>query len=261
MNFRKVIQTYGYPIISKEVSKRVSEYHNAERKGTLESSNAYKEFNGILLSNDGQKSIYNKEKWKFLVESDFKISNKCCDIMKKKPLHQYEKQTGFHAIVGTLAEESQSRKKSWYKTGCNAFDSKTPISKPMSFWTEQDVLEYINKYVQPIMETLWKQAQFSHGSMRKKARKQLKKINYIRYSYASVYGEILQDDNGKYYTTGCNRTGCVFCGFGCHLEKEPNRFQMLKETHPKLWNYCMKPWDDGGLGMKKVLQYIGVKYE
>lgn len=43
-------------------------------------------------------------------------------------------------------------------------------------------------------------------------------------------------------TTGCKRTGCVLCGFGCHLEKEPNRFQMLKETHPKFHNllYILK---------------------
>ena len=79
--------------------------------------------------------------------------------------------------------------------------------------------------------------------------------------YASVYGEIVQDKNGKYATTGCKRTGCIFCGFGAHLEKEPNRFQMLKKTHPKLWEYCMKDWDKGGLGMKDVLEYINVKTE
>ena len=67
--------------------------------------------------------------------------------------------------------------------------------------------------------------------------------------------------NGKYYTTGENRTGCIFCGFGCHLENEPNRFQRLKKTHPKLWKYCMKEWNDGGLGMKKVLDYVNVKIE
>ena len=148
--------------------------------------------------------------------------------MKKKPAKKYEKETGNKAILGTMACESQARKTAWLKNGCNAFDSKRPISQPMSFWTEQDVLRYIKEF----------------------------KIHY-----ASVYGEIKQDENGKYYTTGYNRTGCVFCGFGCHLEKEPNRFQRLKETHPKLWNYCMKPWDEGGLGMKEVLDYIGVKYE
>jgi 3'-phosphoadenosine 5'-phosphosulfate sulfotransferase (PAPS reductase)/FAD synthetase len=98
----------------------------------------------------------------------------------------------------------------------------------MSFWTEQDVLEYIVKYDLPV---------------------------------ASVYGEIRQDENGKWHTTGCNRTGCMFCMYGCHLEKEPNRFQRLKQTHPKVWEYCMKPIEDGGLGMREVLEFIGVKME
>lgn len=45
------------------------------------------------------------------------------------------------------------------------------------------------------------------------------------------------------------------------MEKEPNRFQRLKETHPKQWEYCMKPVEEGGLGMREVLDYIGVKVE
>ena len=64
----------------------------------------------------------------------------------------------------------------------------------------------------------------------------------------------------KIYDMGYDRTGCVFCMFGCHLEKGENRFQRLKRTHPQLWSYCMKPWNDGGLGMKEVLTYIGVDY-
>lgn len=148
--------------------------------------------------------------------------------MKKKPVKKYEKESGNRPIIATMACESRMRKTAWLKNGCNAFDSKRPISQPMSFWTEQDVLRYIKDF---------------------------------NISYASVYGDIIKDEIGKYCTTGCHRTGCVFCGFGCHLEKEPNRFQKLKQTHPKLWNYCMKPWDEGGLGMKEVLEYIGVKYE
>lgn len=83
--------------------------------------------------------------------------------------------------------------------------------------------------------------------------------------------EIQQDENNQYYTTGRNRTGCVFCMFGCHLEKEPNRFQRLKETHPKLYDYCInggKYNEDGvwqpskdGLGIGHVLDFIGVNYK
>lgn len=56
-------------------------------------------------------------------------------------------------------------------------------------------------------------------------------------------------------------SGCIFCGFGAHLEKEPNRFQCLKKTHPQIWEWCMKSTCQGGLGMREVLDYISVKTE
>lgn len=64
------------------------------------------------------------------------------------------------------------------------------------------------------------------------------------------------DPQDRLTTTGCNRTGCMFCMFGCHLEKEPNRFQRMKVTHPKQYAYCMDK-----LGLRDVLEYIGVPYE
>ena len=87
--------------------------------------------------------------------------------------------------------------------------------------------------------------------------------------YASVYGDIFMDENGKYHTTGAERTGCMFCMFGCHLEKAPNRFQKLSATHPKIYDYCIGGgaevdgvWqpNNKGLGLGKVLDYIGVDY-
>ena len=236
MNFKKVIQTYGYPVATKEVSKRVYEYHNAKKKGRLEKSLAYKEFNGIRQARNGD-SFYNKSKWKFLTEADFLISHKCCDIMKKKPSKKYEKETGKVPYIGTMACESKARETSWKIHGCNAFDSKRPSSNPLSFWTENDILTYLHTYNIP---------------------------------YCSVYGDIVEtgktikglySDVPELKTTGCNRTGCMFCMFGCHLEKEPNRFQRMKETHPKQYEYMLKPLEEGGLGMKHVLDYIGVKYE
>lgn len=65
----------------------------------------------------------------------------------------------------------------------------------------------------------------------------------------------------KIYDMGYDRTGCVFCMFGAHLDKEPNRFQKLQRTHPELWRYCMKPYDDGGLGLREVLEFMGIPYE
>lgn len=63
------------------------------------------------------------------------------------------------------------------------------------------------------------------------------------------------------YDMGYERTGCIFCAFGAHLDTQPTRFQRLQKTHPKLWRYCMRDWDAGGLGLRQVLEYIGVPYE
>lgn len=227
--FRTVLEKYGYPIISKEVSKVIYDARSALSKGNIDSY-ALKQINDEYINpKTGELSVqYNKGKWKFLIDAPFVMSNRCCNVMKKSPAHKFDKQSGLKPIIGTMASESKQRKSQWLQSGCNSFDANNPSSKPISFWLEQDVLEYLYKYKIP---------------------------------YASVYGNIEIDKNGRYYTTGCNRTGCIFCGYGCHLEKEPNKFQMLKETHPKLWEYCMKPWNDGGLGMREVLEYIGVKVE
>lgn len=50
------------------------------------------------------------------------------------------------------------------------------------------------------------------------------------------------------------------CAFGAHLESCPNRFQQMQVSHPKQYDYCMRPVDQGGLGMAKVLDYIGVDH-
>lgn len=215
MNFRQVIEKFGYPFISKEVSHKVAcVAKNPNSK--------YKRY-----FDESKKSMFNCSKWSFLLDAPFKLENKCCDVMKKAPINSYEKKTGKCKITGILAEESQIRIQRWMQNGCNSFKNKT--SQPLSFWTEQDVLRYI-------------------------------KENNL--TIASVYGDIVPIDNQislfdtDLKTTGCNRTGCMFCGFGCHLEKSPNRFEKMKETHPKQYEYIMRDWDKGGLGYKKVIDWI-----
>lgn len=121
----------------------------------------------------------------------------------------------------------------------------------MAFWTEQDVLTYI-------------------------------KTRDIK--ICSVYGEVVEDydktegvegqltisdlegwenygifdaERPPLKTTGCNRTGCMFCGYGCHLEKPgQGRFERMKETHPKQYDYIMRPKEQGGLNYKEVIDWI-----
>jgi hypothetical protein len=48
----------------------------------------------------------------------------------------------------------------------------------------------------------------------------------------------------------------MFCGYGCHLEKGEGRFERMKKTHPKQYDYIMRPWEQGGLNYKEVIDWI-----
>lgn len=64
------------------------------------------------------------------------------NIMKERPLHRYNQETGRKQIIATMACESARRQSVYLKIGCNAYHKRDPTSQPMSFWTEQDVLAY-----------------------------------------------------------------------------------------------------------------------
>lgn len=44
---------------------------------------------------------------------------------------------------------------------------------------------------------------------------------------------------------GYTRNGCMYCGFGVHLEPaETNRYKKLKETHPLQYAYFINNFGD-----------------
>lgn len=239
MSFPEVLTKYGYPVIAKETSKVV--YY--ARRGSGWAVNC---LNGLDKHGNESKFKERFKKYKFLMGAPFELSPLCCDVMKKGPAKKYEAATGRKPVVATMTEESEQRQSSWLRYGCNSFEGDRPMSKPMSFWTEQDVLQYLKMTGIP---------------------------------YASVYGEIVEenaqlhlfDDEppSKLQTTGCARTGCMYCMFGIMSDKEPNRFQRMKKTHPRQYAYCiggghfengiLKP-DKTGLGIGKILDFIGKPY-
>lgn len=235
ISFRKVVELYGYPVVSKKVSRQIRDLQNASEKNR-NVCNLY--LTGITSSGKECKSRKLADKWIKLTSAPFKCSEQCCDVLKKAPLHKYQKKTRQMPIMATMAEESRDRREAWFLNGCNAFEAKKPRSAPMSFWTEQDILQYL-------------------------------KITGI--PYASVYGEIKENDDGTLCTTGVKRTGCTFCMFGSAIEKAPNRFQQMKYSHPKLYDYCIgggafdsngiwKPTNEG-LGQGYILDYCGIPYK
>lgn len=213
MTFKQAVDTAGWSWPSKEISDII--YYARQGKQW-----AIDRLSGKSRKNDTCNLFRrNTVKWAGVVDAPFKISKKCCYIMKKSPFFKYTTRTGLHPYVGNMASESLLRVQSWKRYGCNIYSGRHPKSAPMSFWTEQDVLQYI----------------LDNGL-----------------KIPSVYGDIKKDDDGKLYTTGEQRTGCIFCPCGCHLEKgDKRRFIRLHKTHPKLYNYCMNQ-----LGMKPILDYI-----
>jgi len=199
MSFVEVLKKYGYPVISKEQAQCLYSYKHTKSEKVKRK----------VIFGDKNGHFKLSKKYTPLLESGFDVSNKCCEIMKKKPANIYFKATNRKPFLGIMASESILRTSSWFRYGCNAFEAKTPSSKPMSFWTDKDVWEYI-------------------------------KMKNLPYS--------------KIYDMGYSRTGCVFCGFGLQLEKEPTRLQLLEKTHPKLHDYVLNK-----LGLKEILDFMNAE--
>jgi len=219
LSFKQVIEKYGYAVGSKKVAMMARILRHPHDKNV-----ATRNLHTTGYTQDGRyiPDMKMPAKWMKLVDAPFEVSDKCCNALKKEPFHDFGKQSGKRPFLGMKATDSRFRRMSYMKTGCNIYDGQNPVSNPLSFWTEQDILKYLCKYNLPT---------------------------------ASVYGNIVESD-GILSTTGMQRTGCMWCLFGISEEKTPNRLQILKELHPKLYDYAIND-----LNLKQVLEYIGVKYE
>lgn len=236
MSFVQVLTKYGYPIASKEVAQAIYECQKARFDGRELPSYRVEKLKGTYIDpKTGELSNYNMEKWGFLLDAPFRISHRCCNVMKKNVSHKYERETNRKPILGTMASESRLRTQKWIKYGCNAFYNDRPTSSPLSFWRETDILEYIHTYNLDIPD---------------------------------VYGEIVKDyKDGQYElfdkdvpytTTGVDRTGCVFCLFS--IGQDPEKLLKLKELEPKKYDYVMRGGKFDDKGMWIPYQGLGYKF-
>lgn len=226
MGLKEIIRQYGWCFPSKDVAQAI--WYARQGKQW-----AVNKLHG--LDRNGKRSEYRQQyiKWLPLFESELLISPYCCIKQKEEPVALYEKQTGRHPILALMAEESARRKEAYLRTGCNSFESKRPLSKPMGFWTEQDILQY-------------------------------KLQNRIE--IAEPYGDVVEAGQvpgqisflpacGKLICTGEQRTGCMFCPVGCHLT-DFSKFKRLKTYNPKLYDFCMEE-----LGERKLLDWVKRNYK
>ncbi|WP_058910958.1 phosphoadenosine phosphosulfate reductase family protein [Entomohabitans teleogrylli] len=213
--FNEVWKKYGLPIGSKKVAKMIRVLQEGDNGKNTNMHRLYD--TGINSKGEIAKSWKIPEKWRVYVNDQApRITDLCCDFLKKEPLDTYAKESGRHGISAIMADEGGARE---MRTQCNVYEGKRPNCAPMLFWLESDVWEYINTRGVEICEVYFD-----------------REINGCR-----VPAE--------------KRTGCMFCGFGVHLEKGMNRFQRMAISHPRQHSIVIDR-----MGMGRALDLINVKY-
>lgn len=274
-NKSAVIREFGFPVLSKEIAGKISLLqHPSEKNATVR--------HAIITGETGEYGGYRKgtrmkmsQKWleKFggyeneaedvnYERPDFLVSDKCCYYLKEKPCNDYAKESGRYPYMGLMASEGGRRQKALMLHGCNYISPGTKRSCPFAIFNRQDVLQLVLE-----METWIKEPE---NWQRFRARHKMNTGIDLGETppetiVPEIYGKIVQDSDGTLRTTKAQRTGCSMCGFGIHLEKRPHRFDYLRQTNPKEWEYQMyrigRDVHGNEIGWGHVLDYIGVGWK
>jgi hypothetical protein len=196
---------------------------------------------------------------------DFLVSDKCCYYLKEKPCDDWAKEHNSYPYLGMMASEGGQREEALVEHGCNYYGATVMRSAPFAIFVRNDILrlavemdKWYHEHIE-LFEELYYQQPYSRD----------KDGNIIPYEpletiIPTAYGEIAQHENGDYYTTRAQRTGCSMCGFGIHMEDRPHRFDLLWERNPREWEMWMTHMyqDEDGkwYGWNKILDYIGVSW-
>ena len=259
----EVIREFGWPILSKEIAGKISLLQRpSEKNATVR--------HAIITGETGAQGGYRSgtrmqlpKRWLELfggaddegrnlgyAAADFLVSDKCCYYLKEKPCDNYHKETGRWPYMGLMASEGGRRQKSLASNGCNYISEKTKRSAPFATFDRQDLLKLALEMDQWYRE---------HSDL-------FPGIDGepLESIIPDIYGEIVQDADGKLRTTLAQRTGCSMCGFGVHMEKRPHRFDQLWRRNPKEWELWMHHvvQDENGAwyGWDRVLDYVGVEW-
>lgn len=120
--FPQVIQGYGFPVISKEQSRYISDIRNPK---------VCQRIKDIRL---GTGKFCISKKWKWLIYTNIKISDKCCYYLKKAPL----KKLGYYYFTGERIAESNLRRQQYH----TCILPKKCV--PLRLWSD----ELIDKYIE-----------------------------------------------------------------------------------------------------------------
>lgn len=153
-------------------------------------------------------SVDDKLKEYYEVLTECKFSQHCCYLLKKEPSDKLQKELGVDMVfMGIMASESR-RRLATFATRGHLYRMKSVKDReiwhchPLGLWTDDDIWAYIHKY---------------------------------KLEYSPLYDITYKDHNG---CTQCiKRNGCIFCG--TDIQFKDNHLAVLRQTHPKLYEYAM----------------------
>ena len=119
----EIKEKYGIPCFSKEQDYYIYSYQNAIRKGKEPCRTTLEKINGTYHTGY---NISKKAREYLLSGKAHKITHLCCYYLKKKPFHDFEKESGKKAILGVRGSESALRK-SKYTTCFQSNGKFTPL--------------------------------------------------------------------------------------------------------------------------------------
>lgn len=243
----KILQDYGFPVISKEKARKISLLQNPDSEkitfihaimtGDMGKQGNFQHSNKIKLPDKWLKLFggnYQCHRPDLCCKcADFKVSSECCRFMKEMPCDNWAKQHDSYLYLGLMASEGGQREFALMKNGCNYYGKDVIRSAPFAPFMRQDILQLALDLNVPVPE---------------------------------AYGTIEKHPDGTLFTTKAQRTGCDICGFGIHLEKRPHRFDRLRSEDPRAWHFwmyevCTDEKTGESYGWGRVLDYIGVEWE
>lgn len=229
----QVIKEYGFPVISKMVSAKISRLQTPGDDSPIIKAYMTGE-EGAWGNYKTNKRFKLPDKWVELFgglyadfrpdlncrTAPFKVSDQCCYWLKEEPMRRYQEEHNLWPFLGLMQSEGGRRQYSLRMHGCNYVGKDTARSCPFNFFSRQDLLQLALD---------------------------------LRVHVPEIYGEIVRDADGTLRTTKAQRTGCSMCGYGIHLDTRPHHFDLLYDINPEEWKFWM--YD---VGWGEVLDYIGV---
>lgn len=105
---REVMARYGFPLVSKEQAQAVR---------NIRTTNSDKLRTYRLYGDGVRRAGVLSEKWRYLISEPYMTSEKCCEILKKRPFRKFNAQTQSLGMVGTMADESKLRQTMYVRRG------------------------------------------------------------------------------------------------------------------------------------------------